>query len=142
MSGGRLHDIEVLLPDRAGALAEFGETLGAAGVSLEGGGVFTHRGVGVAHYLVDDADRARAALEARGIGPVIVREVVTLRLDQEIPGQLGTLARAMADAGVGISVQYSDHDHRLVIVVTPEQHVAAGRVAREWEAAREARRAG
>lgn len=137
---GSLHDIEVLLPDRPGALAELGETLGAAGVSLEGGGVFTHQGVGVAHFLVDDADRARSALEERGIGPVSIHEVVTLRLDQEVPGQLGTLARTMADAGIGIAVQYSDHDHRLVLVVTPAQHEACARIAHEWDAAREARR--
>lgn len=138
MTGPR--DIEVQLPHRPGALAGFGETLGAAGVSLEGGGVFTHAGVGVAHFLVDDADRARTALEARGIGPVVVHEVVTLRLDQEVPGQLGTLARTMADAGIGILVQYSDHDNRLVLVVAPHQHAACARLAREWDAAREARR--
>ena len=140
MSG--LRDIAVLLPDRPGALAGFGETLGAAGVSLEGGGVFTHAGVGVAHFLVDDADGARVALEARGMGPIAVHEVVTLRLDQELPGQLGALARTMADAGIGILVQYSDHDDRLVLVVAPEQHDAATRVAGEWDAAREARHAG
>ncbi len=136
----RLGDIEVLLPDRPGALADFGETLGAAGVSLEGGGLFTHRGCGIAHFLVDDADRARMALEARGIGPVAVHEVVTLRLDQDVPGQLGTLARVMADAGIGILVQYSDHDNRLVLVVAPDQHAACELIAREWDAAREARR--
>lgn len=134
-------DIEVLLPHRPGALAEFGETLGAAGVSLEGGGVFTHDGVGVAHFLVDDADRACAALAARGIGPVLIHDVVTLRLDQDVPGQLGTLARTMAEAGIGILVQYSDHDNRLVLVVAPHQRATCARIAREWDAAREARRA-
>jgi hypothetical protein len=46
-----MHDVEVALPDRPGALAELGEALGAAGIPLEGGGVFTHQGVGVAHFL-------------------------------------------------------------------------------------------
>jgi len=72
-------DLTVLLADRPGSLAEFGHILGQAGVSLEGGGVFTHHGVAIAHFLVDDGARGRAALEARGIGPVTVSEVVTGR---------------------------------------------------------------
>ena len=79
----------MLLADRPGSLAELGEVLGDAGVSLEGGGVFTHRGEAIAHFLVDDAERGRAALDAAGVGPVTIHDVVTTRLDQEVPGQWG-----------------------------------------------------
>jgi hypothetical protein len=132
----RVADICVYLPDRAGALAEFGEVLGAAGVSLEGGGVFTHVGVGVAHFLVHDADTARTALHAAGLPVVAVCDVVMLKLAQETPGQLGRLARLMADADVNIDVQYSDHDNNLVLVVH-EVHLAAARaIAERWPAFR------
>ena len=123
-------DIEVALADRPGALAEFGEALGRAGVSLEGGGVFTVAGHAVAHFLVDDATAARTALEAAGLGPVTVCPVVTLRLDQGTPGQLGLISRRMAEAGVNIRTQYSDHDHDLVLVV--DQHQQAEAVAVRW----------
>jgi hypothetical protein len=56
--------------------------------------------------------------------------VVTLRLRQGVPGQLGLLTRRMADAGVNIRTQYSDHDHRLVLVV--DDHAAAEQVATAW----------
>ncbi len=56
-----MKDLEILLENKPGALAEMGETLGAAGVSLEGGGVFVHDGVGVAHFLVEDAEKGKAA---------------------------------------------------------------------------------
>lgn len=125
----------MLLADRPGSLAELGQVLGAAGVSLEGGGVFTHRGEGVAHFLVDHAERGRAALEAAGLGPVTVHDVVTARLDQEVPGQLGAFTRAVADAGINVLAQYSDHDHRLVLVVAPEDVARCRRVADEWAAA-------
>lgn len=128
------HDIEVALADRPGALAEFGEALGAAGVSLEGGGVFTVAGTAVAHFLVDDAAEARTALDAAGLGPVTVSPVVTLRLDQGTPGQLGLVARRMAEAGIDITTQYSDHDHSLVLVVPAEQHERAEAVAARWAA--------
>ncbi len=107
-----------------------GEALGRAGVSLEGGGVFLAGGVGVAHFLVADGDAARRALDAAGIRVTAVNEVVVLRLRQDEPGQLGKIARRMADAVVNIQVQYSDHDHQLILVV---DDLAAGRaVAEAW----------
>lgn len=110
-------DLAIELEDRPGALAEMGEALGRAGVSVEGGGVFVANGVGVAHFLFTDGNAARAALENAGIRVVEENEVVTLRLRQDEPGQLGKVARRMGEAGVNIRVQYSDHDHQLILVV-------------------------
>lgn len=127
-----MKNLAIELEDRPGALAEMGEALGCAGVSVEGGGVFVVGGSGVAHFLVADGDVAagRQALLAAGIRLVAVREVIDLRLRQEVPGQLGSLARRMASAGVNIEVQYSDHDHHLILVVDDP---ARGRqVAAEW----------
>src|SRR6185369_4351780 len=62
-----MKDIAIHLHNKPGALADMGETLGAAGVSLEGGGVFTENGKGIAHFLVEDAAGAKQALEAKGI---------------------------------------------------------------------------
>jgi hypothetical protein len=110
-------DLAIELEDRPGALAEMGEALGRAGVSVEGGGVFVANGVGVAHFLFTDGRGAREALQNAGIHVVEENEVVTLRLRQDEPGQLGKIARRMAEAGVNIRVQYSDHDHQLILVV-------------------------
>jgi hypothetical protein len=110
-------DLAIELDDRPGALAEMGEALGRAGVSVEGGGVFVSGGAGVAHFLFEDGTAARRALDAAGIRVVAENEVVALRLRQSEPGQLGKIARRMAEAGVNIEVQYSDHDHQLILVV-------------------------
>ena len=59
-----MQDVSVELDPRPGSLTDFAETLGAAGISLEGGGVFSSGGVAVAHFLVADAEGARIALEA------------------------------------------------------------------------------
>lgn len=112
-----MKDLEIALQDRPGSLAEMGEALGRAGVSVEGGGVFVTNGQGIAHFLFTDPAAARAALEAAGIVVLAEREVLVQRLQQGVPGQLGQLARRMAEAGVNIQVQYSDHDHQLVLVV-------------------------
>lgn len=112
-----LQDLAVILENRPGALAELGETLGRAGVSIEGGGAWAVNGEGVAHFLIDDGAAAQAALALAGIRVAAVRDVVTQRLNQSEPGQLGKLTRQMAEAGVNIEVLYSDHDHRLILVV-------------------------
>ena len=45
------------------------------------------------------------------------REVLIQRLMQDQPGQLGKIARLMAEAGVNIEVMYSDHQNQLILVV-------------------------
>ena len=125
-----MFDLEIHLQDHPGALADMGEALGAAGISVEGGGAWRAGGVGIAHFLVHDGAAAKQALEQCGIKVVACREVVVLRLRQAVPGQLGLLTGKMADAGVNIEVLYSDHDNRLVLVVDDIR--GARRVARAW----------
>lgn len=135
-----MHDLEIILDDRPGELARMGEILGRAGLSIEGGGVVVVGGRGIGHFLFADGPAARAALVAGGLTVTACREVVTLTLDQETPGQLGRVARAMADAGVNIEVQYSDHHHRLVLLVDDPHRAAA--VARRWKERTTGARAG
>ena len=125
-----MKDLAIVLEDRLGALAEMGEALGRAGVSVEGGGAWVVDGRGIAHFLFADGAAARQALEAAGIQVLAEREVVVQRLKQDVAGQLGLLTRRMAEAGVNIEVLYSDHDHRLILVVDDP---ARGReVAAAW----------
>jgi len=112
-----MRDLSLRLPDRPGALAELGEALGKANVSIEGGGAWTVDGTGVAHFLVEDAAAARVALAGTDVEVVEDREVLVQRLSQELPGQLGKLCRAMANAGINIEVLYSDHQNQLILAV-------------------------
>jgi hypothetical protein len=123
-----MKDLSIVLENRPGALAEMGEALGRAGVSIEGGGTFVSQGVGIAHYLFSDGAAARKALEAAGIRVLAESEVLVQRLHQAEPGQLGKITRRMAEAGVNIEVMYSDHDHQLILVV---DDVARGRAVSE-----------
>ena len=131
--GVGMRDLAIALDNRPGALAEMGEALGRAGVSIEGGGVWVVDGRGAAHFLFVDGAAARTALEAAGIRVLEEREVLVQRLKQDVPGQLGQLTRRMADAGVNIEVLYSDHDHQLILVV---DDLARGReVSEAWSSA-------
>jgi len=57
-----------------------------------------------------------------------VRDVLVQKLKQDVPGQLGLIARRMAEAGVNIEVMYSDHANQLILVV---DDMAKGRAVSE-----------
>jgi hypothetical protein len=133
-----MRDLTIRLENKPGALAEMGEALGAAGVSVEGGGCWLFNGEAIAHFLFEDGDTARTALEGAGIEVLANREVLIQKLNQRQPGQLGRIGRLMADAGVNIEVQYSDHENQLILVV---DDIGKGRaVSDEWKRANENRK--
>ena len=123
-----MKDLEIVLENRPGALAEMGEALAGEGISIEGGGAWVTDNNGVAHFLFADAAAARQALEKNGIKVVRENEVLIQRLKQDQPGQLGKIARLMEQAGVNISVIYSDHNKQLILVV---DDIKKGRVVSE-----------
>lgn len=125
-----MKDLTIILKDEPGTLAKMGEVLGAAGVSLEGGGVFVHHGTGVAHFLVQDAVTAERALQSHNITVAEVNDVLIQRLRQDVPGQLGKICRMMADHGVNILVQYSDHSNQLILVV--DDHDKGKQISKQW----------
>ena len=65
------------------------------------------------------------ALKVGAVKPVLVQ-----RLKQDEPGQLGKIARAMANAGINIEVVYSDHQNQLMLVVDNPEKGAI--VSRSW----------
>lgn len=125
-----MKDMAIHLQDKPGSLAEMGETLGAAGVSLEGGGVFVQDGKGIAHFLIEDAEKAKRALEAKGIEVAGIHDVLIQKLEQDVPGQLGKICRLMAKNNINILVQYSDHYNQLVLVV--DDHEKGKIISGNW----------
>jgi len=84
---------------------------------VEGGGGWVVSDKGYMHFLFNDGDAARRALEDAGLEVLSVREVLVQKLKQDVPGQLGKIASRMADAGVNIEVVYIDHANQLILVV-------------------------
>lgn len=127
-----MYDLHLLLADQPGELARFGRAMGQAGVSVEGGGVFTVGGQAHAHFLFDDGEAARDAATSAGLDVVALRPVLIRRLKQDQPGQLGAIGTALADAGVNILTQYSDHANQLILVVDDVDKATAA--TDEWAA--------
>src|SRR6478672_1374989 len=127
-----MFDVAIILENKPGEMARMGEALGVAGVSVEGGGGWVVDGKGYMHFLFEDGEAAKKALENVGIEVLEVREVLVQKLRQDIPGQLGKIATRMADAGVNIEVVYSDHANQLCLVVDDLEKGRA--VSNAWKA--------
>ena len=109
-------DLTIILEDVPGTLANMGETLGEAGVNIDGGCGFACEGKGVIHILVEDSAAARQALEEANIEVTAERQALLLDVEDR-PGELGTIARRVADEGVNIDIWYLSASKQLVLVV-------------------------
>ena len=125
-----MKDLEIILENKVGSLALMGETLGKNKISLEGGGVFQNGEVSIAHFLVEEAERAKVVLAEVGINVVKINDVIIQKLRQDVSGQLGMFCRKLADANVNILTQYSDHSNQLIIVV--DNYEKGKHVSKEW----------
>ena len=109
-------DLTLILEDRPGSLAKVGEALGKAGMNIEGICGMTIGQEGVVHVLVQDAVKARRALEANQIQVSGELEVLVMEVEDR-PAVLGNIARRLANAGVNVQLAYLATSTRLVIGV-------------------------
>lgn len=109
-------DLTIHLEDRPGSLAEMGEALGAAHVNIEGICGFRCDDRGHVHILVENADSARRALNSAGFEVEDVREVLVKDIVDR-PGELGGIARRLAEAGINLELLYLTASMNLVIGV-------------------------
>lgn len=109
-------DLTVILEDHPGSLAKMGDSLGQAGINIDGVCGVTVAGKGEIHILVEDASNARKILEENNFKVSGEHEVLVLKAEDR-PGFLGKIARHMADAGVSIQLAYMATSTRLVFVV-------------------------
>ena len=112
-------NLTVILRDRPGELAALGEAMGRAGINMLGMSALTGEGRGVINVLVEDAEVARAALEAADLGIADEREALVVDVHDK-PGTLGELARQFADAGVNIELLYSTFSGVRVAILTDD----------------------
>ena len=111
-----MKDLTIVMENRPGVLASLGESLGKAGVNVEGFCGFPSEGQAIGHLLVEDAAGARRALEQAGAKVTGERDVLLLDLENRA-GALGDTAKKVADAGVNIELVYVASNNRVVVGV-------------------------
>jgi hypothetical protein len=109
-----LTDLQIELQDKPGTVASAAEALGKAGVNIEGFAGFEVGGKGIAHVLVEDASKARQALESSGARVTGEQQVIVLEIEDK-PGSLGNITRKIAQAGVSMNAVYLATKTRVVI---------------------------
>src|SRR5712691_1724664 len=105
-------DLTVSLINRPGTLAQASDTLGRAGINIDGACGFVCEGQGVYHVLVEDAERAPRALIDSGFEIQQERQVDVVQIENK-PGAAAELLRRVAEAGLNIDLLYIAVDGRL-----------------------------
>lgn len=107
-------DITVGLVNQPGTLLRASDALGRAGINIDGACGYVSDGQGVFHVLIEDAQRARAALMDAGLEIQAERAVVTISVENR-PGSAAAVLRRIAAAEVNIDLLYVTADSRLVL---------------------------
>jgi hypothetical protein len=112
-----MKDLKVELEeDQPGTLADIGETLGNAGINIDGICGYLCEGKGVIHILIEDAASANKALKEGGFEVTEECDVLVLDVSDQ-PGELGGVCRRIANAGVNIDLIYAATETRIVLSV-------------------------
>jgi len=109
-----LKDLTIELDEKVGTVAAAAEALGKVGVNIEGICGFVVGGKGFGHVLVEDAGKARQALQSAGARVTGEQDALVLEIEDK-PGALGKLTRKIADAGVNLNAVYLATKTRVVI---------------------------
>lgn len=124
MMAHHLKDLTIELDEKVGTVAAAAEALGKAGINIEGICGFVVGGKGVGHVLVEDAGKARQALQSAGARVTGEQDAVVMEIDDR-PGSLGKLTRKIADAGVNLNAVYLATRTRVVIGAQDAQKLRA-----------------
>ena len=112
-----MKDMQIMLGDVPGALALVGDTLGNAGINVEGGCALKVEGGFLIHILVEDAEGARSALKDAGLDVEGEMDAIVQYISgDDRPGTLGRNAHKLAHAGVDVAAMYLATGSRMVFV--------------------------
>lgn len=117
------YNLTVKLENRPGTLASLGEAMGQAGVNIDGICGVPCEGTAIIHLLVQDPSHAMQVLNEAGFEVEEQRQVLLVDITDQ-PGELGGIARRLADSNLNIELLYLTAGMDLVIGVEPLEQAA------------------
>lgn len=99
-----VQDFSFIVEDRPGALADVAALIAKEGINLDGCMGIRSQGKGVIHVHTDNPQATAKVLQSAGI-KFEKRELFEIAI-QDKPGELAKLSRALADAGVNLTLFY------------------------------------
>ena len=119
-------NLTVVLPNNAGELATASQSLGTAGINIEGfcGVEYEDRCIVNFLFTADSRNSARRIFESHGHKVQLEREVIIVPIEDR-PGMLGAYTRACAAAGINLTVAYVAMGSRLVLGADDADSLAA-----------------
>ncbi len=100
-----VHQLSLFVENRPGALRGPCDVLARAGVDVLTASLADTQRYGVLRLIVDDPERARAALEASG-AVIQITEVIAVEVDDR-PGGLSAALTAIDGVGLGVEYLYA-----------------------------------
>lgn len=97
--------LSVFIGNETGRVSQVTEIMGAIGVNIRGFSVADTADYGILRLIVDDPDKALAALQEAGF-TVKVSEVICVELP-DLPGGLASILSVVSKAGVNVEYVYS-----------------------------------
>lgn len=107
-------NLTLIVENRPGALASVCDTMGRAGVNIEGLCCFESQGIAIVHMAVENAAAARTEAEKVGLKVYEERPVVVVDLEDH-PGAAADTLRRLANAHVNVDLAYLATSTRMVI---------------------------
>ncbi len=116
-----MKSLTIIHPQQTNLLAVIGESLGAAGVNIEGLSFSNQHDQLTIHCLVADADKAVAVLRQLGLNQLTVQDVFILDKDKHQvtgkPGSFGEICRYLTEHGITLHAGYPAENNRYVFVL-------------------------
>ena len=100
-----IKQISIFVENKKGRLAEITETLAQAGANIRALSIADTTDFGILRLIVDDADKAAAALKEAGV-TVSITNVIAVGIDDK-PGAFAVPMRILADAGIDVEYMYA-----------------------------------
>jgi hypothetical protein len=118
--------VSVFLENAAGRLAEVAEVLAAAGVNVRALALADMAEFGILRLVVDDTERARAALKAGGF-TVTITPVLAVGIPDS-PGGMAKVLRALGAGGLAVEYLYAfarRSGEEAILIFRVEDHAGA-----------------